>query len=198
MNYFRKKRHLWFIETFRIFPNDDVKILDVGGLLNTWDGSHIESKVTLFNLEYPKESSSPHKQIQGDACDMFQLGDKSFDIAYSNSVIEHVGDFNRQIQMANEIKRVAVRYWVQTPYRHFPVEPHFLFPFFQYLPLSVRRKIAHLWPFSYAKKYNLDIDYELDHIWLLDRPRFRALFDTAKILEERFMGLTKSLIAVRK
>ena len=71
------------------------------------------------------------KYVIGDACNLDMLSSKSFDIIYSNSVIEHVGR-ERQKEFANEIMRVGKKYWVQTPYKHFPVEPHFVFPFFQY------------------------------------------------------------------
>ena len=36
------------------------------------------------------------------------------------------------------MRELAQLHWVQTPYRYFPVEPHFLFPGFQFLPLTVR------------------------------------------------------------
>ncbi len=36
--------------------------------------------------------------------------------------------------------------WVQTPYRYFPIEPHWIFPGFQFLPLSARTEISRRWP----------------------------------------------------
>jgi 2-polyprenyl-3-methyl-5-hydroxy-6-metoxy-1,4-benzoquinol methylase len=59
---------------------------------------------------------------------------RSFDIVFSNSVIEHVGDAESQQQFAHEIARVGRAYWVQTPNRRFPVEPHLLTPFLHFLP----------------------------------------------------------------
>jgi hypothetical protein len=127
---------------------------------------------------------------------MNMLNDKSFDIVFSNSVIEHVGPFEKQQLMANEIRRVGQSYWVQTPNKHFPLEPHFLFPFYQYLPHGARRVIAQRWPFSYPKLLDLDPIFEAEHIWLLAYFDMVSLFPDGKILREKVMGLTKSLIAV--
>jgi hypothetical protein len=60
---------------------------------------------------------------------MPQYRDKEFDIAFSNSVIEHVGNDLRIRQMADEVRRVG-RNYLQTPNYYFPLEPHFFFPFF--------------------------------------------------------------------
>ncbi len=61
------------------------------------------------------------------------FGDREFDIAFSNSVIEHVPP-ELQAAFAAEVSRVADRYFVQTPNRYFPIEPHYQLPLFQFLP----------------------------------------------------------------
>jgi hypothetical protein len=130
--------------------------------------------------------------------------DQSFDIVFSNSVIEHVGDRDQQRLFANEVRRVARRYYVQTPNRRFPIEPHLLTPFIHWLPRSWQRTIVRrftIWqwierPAPDRRAYY--IEHYLRDIRLLNRADVARLFPDAQIQQERWMGLTKSLIAVRQ
>jgi ubiquinone/menaquinone biosynthesis C-methylase UbiE len=106
--------------------------------------------------------------------------DKSIDILFSNSVLEHVGDTAAQIRYATEVRRVAKRYFVQVPNRDFPIEPHFLVPFMQYLPTHARRWVGKT-VFGTAEEIHL--------------PSYStvcSLFPGATIQRERFWGLTKA------
>ena len=58
--------------------------------------------------------------IEGDACSVEQFGDRSFDLVFSNSVIEHVGPPAKQAEFAHEVLRLGRSYWVQTPSKWFP------------------------------------------------------------------------------
>jgi len=170
--------------------------LDVGGSPYFWRESGLEGRVTILNVQLPAVQEGPFEWVQGDACSMSMFANRAFDVAFSNSVIEHVGPFQRQAAMAGEVRRVGKRCWVQTPYKHFPVEAHFVFPGFQYLPLRLREAVARVWPFSYAKMLGLDPVRDARNIWLLDRRQMKTLFPDADILVEWFVGLPKSLIAV--
>jgi hypothetical protein len=126
-----------------------------------------------------------------------QADDRSFDIVFSNSVIEHVGDHHDQLRMAEEVRRVGKRYFVQTPNKYFPIEPHFLFPFFQFLPLGLRVRLMqnfHLgwFPKTPERQKAREI---VTGIRLLDRCEFRSLFPDATIYDEKVLGITKSFVA---
>lgn len=192
-NKFRNARFANFIQRIGIRPTS--RILDVGGSAYTWEHSGLERQVTILNIKLPPDRSAPYQWVEGSACKMDMFSTKSFDIVFSNSVIEHVGPFDRQKEMADEIRRVGKKYWVQTPNKHFPIEIHFLFPFFQYLPRELKKAVARSWPFSFAKRLKLDPIEEAMHIWPLGMRKFRMLFPEANILTEKVFHFTKSLIA---
>lgn len=87
--------------------------------------------------------------------DKLPFQNNSFDIVFRNSVIEHVtipkdriwrlysgNEFRRrslvhQKEFADEIRRVGKGYWVQSPYKYFPVESHTWLPFIALFPRSI-------------------------------------------------------------
>ena len=194
---FRRRRLARFLQAFEITA--ETRIVDVGGG-SDWDWSGftgVTPRITLLNLDVEDGESGRTRYVRGDACRMHQFADDEFDIAFSNSVIEHVGSYAEQQAMAGEIRRVARAYWVQTPNRHFPIEPHMLFPFFQYLPLRWRRTIGRHWPFSFEKLRKGDPERDAVEVRLLNRREFSACFPDAEIRMERFAGWIKSFIAYK-
>ena len=154
-------------------------------------------RVTLLNIEHQRVTSEKFVSTVGDARAMPQYSRGSFDVVFSNSVIEHVGSYADQGKMAGEVTRVGRHYWVQTPNKRFPLEPHFLFPFFQYLPLGVRAQMVHRFDVGWYKRIpDLAVARaEVESIRLLTRKRFAALFPEATIHSEKLGGLTKSFVA---
>jgi hypothetical protein len=140
--------------------------------------------------------------VQGDACEPpAGLAIKSFDLIYSNSVIEHVGGHHRRQQFAQTVYELGDHHWIQTPYRYFPVEPHWLFPAFQFLPLAIRTELSARWPLGWMRHiekppqgYEENLPYALE-VELLSRAEMAYYFPQSAILSEKFAGLTKSLIA---
>lgn len=178
-----------------------VEILDIGGTQEFWNlmtaGEPGNVRVTLLNIDHQPVMSERFVSAAGDARSMPQFPDKSFDVVFSNSVIEHVGSYEDQRRMAREVMRVGKRYFVQTPNKRFPLEPHFLFPFFQYLPSLVRAQMVHRFDVGWYKRIP---DYaaakaEVDSIQLLTRKKFLALFPGAALHVERLAGLPKSFVA---
>jgi hypothetical protein len=154
--------------------------------------------VTLLNIAHQPTSGSRFLSAIGDARAMPEYGNGAFDVVFSNSVIEHVGDYESQRRMANEIQRIGKRYFVQTPNKRFPIEPHFLFPFFQYLPVSVRAWMVNRFDIGWYRRIrNKDAARaEVESIQLLTRNRFASLFPGAIIHEEKLALLTKSFVAI--
>jgi ubiquinone/menaquinone biosynthesis C-methylase UbiE len=178
--------------------NESTRIIDVGGYEFNWTLIDAKPLVLFVNVENEEWTKGRFKKVQGDGrC--LSFADNSFDIAYSNSVVEHVGNWNDQIAFANEIRRVARQYYVQTPNKWFFVEPHLITIFIHFLPFSITRKLVRwlsLWGWI-VKPGQADIDQFLKSIRLLSKKDMRMLFPDANFIEERFLGLTKSIIACR-
>jgi ubiquinone/menaquinone biosynthesis C-methylase UbiE len=197
---FRRRRFKLFYELINKLPRP-IKILDVGGTLYFWEAVgfvHEDGvEITLFNL-FPQEIKHRNfKFVQGDATDLSLFANKSFDVVFSNSVIEHLTTFENQKKMADEIKRVGKRYWVQTPNFYFPIEQHFLCPFYHWLPIRTRIWLIQNFNLGwYKREQDYKVAYELvTSIRLLKYKEIKTLFPEAKIYKERFLGLVKSYIA---
>jgi SAM-dependent methyltransferase len=94
------------------------------------------SRITALGLHDGINFSRRHPEIvyvQGDACAL-PFPDQSFDIVFSNAVIEHVGDADRQRLFVSEALRVGRRVFLTTPNRWFPIEVHTRLPLVHWLP----------------------------------------------------------------
>lgn len=178
--------------------NED-SIIDVGGYPGNWNLINKTPNVLLLNLENENWEDGRFKKVKGDGTNL-PYSDNLFDIAYSNSVIEHVGSLEKQKKFAMEFRRVASRYYIQTPYRHFPLEVHLLAPFVQYLPAALAKKtLRWITPHGWITRADQSwINDFVDQTRLLNKRDMRDLFPDAEHLEERMFGLTKSLIAIRR
>ncbi len=195
---FRKKRFQFFEEKIKHLSKP-VTILDIGGTARFWadEGYHEKDVlITIVNLCTKNSGYSNIRVITGDACDLSLFKDKAYDIAFSNSLIEHLYTKDNQIKMANEAMRVGKYFFIQTPNRYFPLEPHFKFLFFQFLPkflqVFLQTKTSLINGVRYNRDYALNIVKE---IRLLSKSEMKALFPKSNLLNENFLGMTKSFIA---
>jgi hypothetical protein len=195
---FRRKRFALF-QSLLAQLERPVHILDIGGTAAYWKtmGLDMDDRVfiTLLNLTQA-DIALPHMtSMVGDARNI-QADNHSFDIVFSNSVIEHVGAYEDQRRMSEEVRRVGRRYFVQTPNKYFPLEPHFLFPFFQFLPLKVRVWLLQNFRLGWFDK-TPDLQKateKVESIRLLSRQEFHSLFPNASLYEEKVFGMTKSFV----
>ncbi len=109
-------------------------------------------------------------------------------------MIEYVGDYDEQRQMATESNASGKKYFVQTPNLFFPIEPHFVFPLFQFIPINIRVWLLTNFALGWYDKVT---DKQLARsiatsIKLLNKRKFLNLFPEAQLYEEKFFGLTKS------
>jgi hypothetical protein len=200
---FRQRRFQFFLNQLeKLHINKCITILDVGGVEAYWinmgilDNKH-QFKITLLNLEEVSVSNNIFSSVAGDATDLRQFQNNCFDIVYSNSVIEHLFNWESQVKMAEEVKRVGKNYFIQTPNYWFPVEPHWLFPFFQFLPSSIQLWLTSNFDLGHYKKAkdSETAKKRLAEVKLLTANKMKKLFPGGCIYKERLFGLVKSITA---
>jgi hypothetical protein len=186
--FFRTRRFKGFKERFAKCRT----IVDIGGDHTIWTIIGRKSGVTVLNLWAPEDRDGiPY--VLGNGLQL-PFGDQTIDLAFSNSAIEHVGNFENQVRFAKEMLRVGKQLYCQTPCRLFPVDPHLGAFFLHWLPQSF------LMPFvlRYLTINGLLLGrpYEYDVTWL-SKSKLREIFPGCTIKVERIMGLPKSFIITR-
>lgn len=188
----REQRYELFMSLCDVKPDD--RILDVGA----GEGAALErfnktNPIVAVDLRADGGGYLDAENVSVSYADGTQLpfGEKEFPIVFSNSVIEHVP---RELQpkFADEIRRVGERYFVQTPNRWFPIEPHYQMPLVQFLPERVLKALNRRFSMGFRQKGSW---YETT---LLTERDLRRLFPDAEIHREKVLGLTKSLMAIRR
>jgi hypothetical protein len=201
----RKKRFQLFVKTIR--PSMDMRLLDVGGYPWGWlCHAPVVKSIDCLNIHkinWNPASSPAHniRMLQGDACNMSEIKTGEYDIVFSNSVIEHVGSWEKQKAFAQEVRRVGKKLWIQTPAWECPIEPHYLAPFVHWLPKSLQKRVI-----RYFSLYGLiqkpsaqEIDSLVEEIRLLRLKEFQILFPDGNILTEKLICFfKKSYIALKK
>lgn len=199
-NRLRERRFALFRSLLgRVSP--PIRVLDVGGTPTFWQlrGRDLpgDPSVVVLNLEPMAGGDARVSTVVGNGLDMREIPDGAFDIVFSNAVIEHVETLENQRRMAAEIRRVGKRYFVQTPNKRFPLEPHFLVPGFQFLPVRLRvellRRMGLGW---YARTTDpAEAERKVRMIRLMTEREFRSVFPGATIYREKVFGITKSFVA---
>lgn len=186
-----------------------VRILDLGGTAAYWslfDRPILEAQrvhITLINRkdeadhERPPPADDPLFTHEfGDACHLPQFDDNAFDLVHSNSVIEHVGLWPKMEAFAQEVRRLAPAYFVQTPYQWFPIEPHLEAAFIHWWSDRAQAR----WIMRNRPNARGDYGWAMRAIhsaYLLDKQQMQYLFADATHVDEKVFGLTKSLMAIR-
>ena len=197
---FRAKRFenfITFINSLKL--SDKINILDIGGTQSYWDNMGLPNElnvhITLLNLNLEKVSADRFSSVIGDATDLKEIKNNTFDVIFSNSVIEHLFTWENQKKMADEILRVGKFYYIQTPNLYFPIEPHWFFPFFQFLPNFFKVFLTNYFTLGHHPKSNdfKKAKIRVDEVKLLSEKEMKKLFPNCKIYREYFFGLVKSI-----
>jgi SAM-dependent methyltransferase len=188
----RKRRMRSFIALIK--PAEGSSVLDLGGQPMIWDNVPMRLNLVILNLPGAAITDHPSRHRiryeNGDACAVTGFDQRSFDCVFSNSVIEHVGPVNKQVEFAGEVRRLGKSYWVQTPSRWFPIEAHCGMPFWWFYPRWLRQYFIESWRIKLPAWTQM-----VEETTVLTKPDLRRLFPEATILIETSFGLPKSYIA---
>lgn len=171
-----------------------MRVLDLGGQPDIWNFVSAPLDITILNLPgvaapAPKESTHKFDFVEGDACNVTAYADRSFELVFSNSVIEHVGGEEKQRAFADEVRRLGVKYWVQTPSIWFPVEAHTGMPFWFFMPEFIRQKFIKNWEEKLP-----DWTEMVKGTTVLSKSEMRDYFPDGSMITERKFGIPKSYI----
>lgn len=183
------------------FPDfESYRILDLGGTRLFWQQSPARpAHVTIVNLDQGNSVGTEVSCIEADACEFRPQAGERYDMVFSNSLIEHVGGYSRRQQIAQVVRKLSPNSWIQTPYRYFPIEPHWVMPGQQFMPLALRARLSARWGFGHVRASNYqEALEECLSTELLTQTELSYLFPDASIWKERWHGITKSIVAVRR
>jgi SAM-dependent methyltransferase len=189
-----RKKRMRLLELLELEPGS--RVLDLGGTTSIWQHVSTPLEITIVNLpgvDVTEDVSSHHTFtfIEGDATRL-DFSNYSFDLVFSNSVIEHVGLEEKRTAFAHEVRRLAPRYYIQTPSIYFPLEPHTGIPFWWGMPNALRQRFIRRW-----KKKLPAWTAMIEGTCVIRKKEFSSYFPDADVRTERFMGCPKSYIALR-
>jgi len=195
---FRRRRFKTFQKYLTKLGLKEPRFLDIGGTQIYWDhiNSYFKTNLSpiIVNIEREHITNGSYAGIIGDGKSLSFIKDNTFDLAYSNSVIEHLSGFEDQYEMAYNIKRVAKYYFIQTPAFIFPFEPHFLFPFFHWFPISVRIRLVSKFNLGWFNKCNNydEAKHLVNSIRILKKKELESLFKDTHLITEKLLFIPKS------
>ena len=181
--FFRRRRFRSFLSTYSSCRT----ILDVGGEHYSWEIIGRQEGIFLLNTFAPADKNGfPYLVGSGLA---LPFADQSVDLAFSNSVIEHVGSEENQFLFAREMMRVGKKIYCQTPSRLFPIDPHLTTPFLHWLPRRCLRP-------GFLRYFTLNgwlikKPYEYNVTWI-SKKKLKKMFPGCRITTERFLFFPKS------
>ena len=193
-------------EIFKLFmehmqPTELSRVLDVGVTPDTE-----RSESNFFERRYPYpyritstgiedagilESLYPGLQFVLTSGTTLPFEDNTFDFAFSNAVVEHVGDREAQRKFIAEICRVSRKCLISVPDRLFPVEHHTALPLLHYLPQAVHRRLLTLMG---RAQYNSE-----QTLNLISKNVLQNLLPSGvnvRIVRIRLFGLPSNLVAI--
>ena len=133
----------------------------ISGFIDAVLPNDSESLQTL--KQFLKANKTTEKKVEDEDAEKFKS-----DLVISNATIEHVGSYENQIKMCNNIINLSKKYFIiMTPNRFHPLEFHTKIPIIHWLPKKIHRRILKflgLKFFAEEKNLNLLSQYDFKSI----------------------------------
>lgn len=204
-SFFRAKRSKFLMD--QIGEISEAQICDVGGSRHFWESSKLPvspENLVLVNIDEGETNTEDSRSIYDSTRlilydgNKIPFSDNFFDLVICNSVIEHV-EIDKRSAFVSELCRVGKTVFLQTPCASFPIEPHFVFPFFHWLPKHISYKLVKFTPWYILSRPNEStVQSYFFGTNLLTMEEIQTLFADWKISYETFLGLKKSWLLILK
>jgi hypothetical protein len=177
-------------------------VIDLGGHPHIWELANFRPKIDFVNLDNKIDVDTHDGRLRFRVENATDLpdADGSFDMVFSNSLIEHLHNWETQQKFAEEVRRLAKHYWIQTPSRWSLIEPHTVGFIGHWLPRRLQPFFVRwttVWGLTNRISAQQGRDF-VDEVRLLNKKEMQILFPDAEIITERFLFLPKSYIALRR
>ncbi len=210
--YTRSRRAKLFRDFVARIPGP-LRIVDLGGTVGYWRAWGLEPgdrfHVTLIN-NHDADKTQLHERttlpnlanVMRDACDLTPDDYREYDVIFSNSFIEHLTSREKQVAIARQITACGRPYFIQTPNKYSPVDPHFPRPYVPFFAAYPRRLQARLLTLGALGSGSPSPSFDaamarLGYYHPLSRHDVRELFPNAQIVMERPMGVPMSIVAMQ-
>jgi hypothetical protein len=183
----------------KVNTRDRMRVIDIGcGIDGRSFEEHIPEDWQITGIDVLPEENIKHTHpnftyVRQDAQDLSRFEDRSFDLAVSVGMLEHVTDRRAFRKLVAETRRVAKQYVFIVPYKYCWIEPHYGVPFFPLFPRSLQNAMIKTLNLSGHSKAVRDDPNFLDRqVMWLSNEEYRREFEDCTI----FLTPTKETIAI--
>jgi len=209
---FTRQQRLKLFNEFMRGVAGRISLIDLGGTVKFWENWGLEKNplldVTLVN-NHDRDKAHANdpitlpniRRLNADVLTLSAADFAKYDVIFSNSLIEHLPGRDLQRQLASAIIDSGRPYFLQTPNKRSPLDPHFpraYVPFFATYPRAVQARLlswSALGSSSASPTYGAALT-RLQNYFPLTTSDVRQLFPQARIVVERPLGVPISIVAM--